>query len=317
MADMLSLSGFDGAIRKLLEKALIREIPLGKSPSPWIVDTLTNVIDSENNFLGYPIAAVKKKATKNGIESVLLSLPGGETTQRGWPINSSLPYKSSSILIPPRLSALANMSLDAIELLQSDHVPNARYHLEGTAGLGKSVFAQILIHECVTRYGKRSVVLVYQPIPTSSTVFIYSSARTFIGETMQDILWVLQCGWRSELELATSRKIFWIFDSHVPISLVDTAKNAALILISSMGAIWDSAPLKKWCRVSANIRLIMSQWDFTDLEALRIHCFPHVSAGLLKRRYSLFGGNPRSILEMAGDHNYEEKLGATIETIDI
>jgi len=144
MADTLSLSGFDGAIRKLLEKALIREIPL----------------DFENNFLGYPIAAMKKKATKNGIESVLLSLPGGETTQRGWLINSSLPYKSSSIIIPPRLNALANMSLDTIELLQIDHVPNARYHLEGTAGLGKSVFGQILIHESVTRYGKGSVVLV-------------------------------------------------------------------------------------------------------------------------------------------------------------
>jgi hypothetical protein len=47
--------------------------------------------------------------------------------------------------------------------------------------------------------------------------------------------------------------MFWVFDSYALISLVDTAQKAALILVSSMGAIWDSAPLKKSARVSANI----------------------------------------------------------------
>jgi hypothetical protein len=44
---------------------------------------------------------------------------------------------------------------------------------------------------------------------------------------------------------------------------------------------------------------------------------PQVSSELLKRRYSMFGGNPCSVLEFAGDRAYEDELRATIETTDI
>jgi hypothetical protein len=279
---------------------------------------LTAFVDSQDNFLGYPIASVKTQVVNDGKASTVLTLPPEHTSLHPWPINSSLKYESTCILVTSKLNELAETSLNAIEMLQNDENPCSRYHLEGTAGLGKSVFGQILIHTCCARYGKEKVVFVYQPIPTSATVFIYASGKTFLAEIeTDDIFGHLQAGWRDELEQGTERRIFWIFDSRTPIHLVNTSKNAALVLISSMGAIWDSSSLKKWSRTRANIRLIMSQWDYDDLDALRTQCFPSVSLDVFRRRFVKFGGNPRSVLEMAVDCDYEEKLGATIESLDI
>jgi len=207
-----------------------------------------------------------------------------------------------------------------IEMVQAnERSGGARYHLSGTAGLGKSVFAQILIHECVERHGKNDVVFVYQAIPTSDTVFVYTSGRTYIGNrATADILAALTCGWRKEIKnRAGMVRSFWIFHSHTPVCLLTESKRAAIILVSSMGAIWDSSMLKKWTRCIANIRLVMPQWSADEIEALRVQCFPNDSAEMVKRRLRMFGGNPRSILEMADNPTLEETLLATIQTIDL
>ena len=310
------IHGFNSAVDSLVSEKKLEEITLCKAP---LVQESSPGIGDEGNYLGYPVAAVKKPVTINGQPYDILQLAETDLSRNPWPIQSSENYEASSILVPPRLTTFARLSLDMIEMVQANkRSGGARYHLSGTAGLGKSVFAQILIHECVERHGRNAVVFVYQP--TSDTVFVYTSGKTYVSNReTADILAALRCGWRKEIKNGTAGTLrsFWIFDSHTPVCLLTESKRAAIILVSSMGAIWDSSMLKKWTRCIANIRLVMPQWSADELEALRVQCFPNVSAEMVKRRFRMFGGNPRSVLEMADNSTLEETLLATIQTIDL
>lgn len=98
-----SIHGFNSAVDSLVSEKKLEEITLCKAP---LVQESSPGIGDEGNYLGYPVAAVKKPVTINGQPYDILQLAETDLSRNPWPIQSSenstrlRPFSSHPGLLP-------------------------------------------------------------------------------------------------------------------------------------------------------------------------------------------------------------------------
>jgi hypothetical protein len=294
---------FKGVVEALVKRKVLSPLQMSMASQYMLTDTAEPF-----NYLGMPISAELCSSTLNEESYEYLRLDDT------WPVYHSS-STATSVLVPPFIKDMIVYVISAIESIwETKGKPH--FFLGGSPGLGKSVFFQILIYFLVEKYGKSSTVIRYQPIPSKNRLYVFFEGQTYIaleGLNAEIACGKLMMGWVHEK--VGKRRMFWIVDSNDPPMLVNN-RRAAVLCVTSPGNTSANTYIKKWLH-SVNIQLIMRQWTYTELDILRRICYPNVPEALLRNRYIMFGGNPRSLLDKAFLESHEQLLKSTIEKVDL